>query len=511
MKLVKYKYRKFILIFMGYKIVLTADRTLMSEYNKVEFIGFAACFPKVLPQWLYSMIFCPKIEDDNGRAKFAHCGTRKIESALLENGFSEKEVIVANPTKLNKILTKETKVLGITTNDPLGLGPASSTFSSLIGKESYNSIFFKKLISNPKIRKYNIKVIVGGQGSWQLADNRIMRKYNVDCVVNGEGELIVKDLFEKAINGEQLPPIVEGDVVPVEKIPLIKNPTINGLVEIARGCGRGCEFCSPTMLKFRSRSIEEIMKEVEINVASGTGALLHAEDVLRYGANGFRPNEEKVIELFSQAKKYTDDVGMSHISLASALSSPNLIKKLSEILITKEGQWISVQVGIETGSSRLASEHLRGKAKPFDAENWSEVVKDSFRLLNENYWSPCCTLIMGLPKENERDIEKTNELILELRKYRSLIVPLFFVPIGKLEGSKFFTAKEMKKEHWKLLANCINHNFYWIYDYIEEHFKKKKMQFLKERFLRFFTNYMKKRISPYLKMMEEGINPIINS
>lgn len=493
---------------MDYKIVLTADRTLMSEYNKTEFIGFAACFPKILPKWLYSIIFCPPIKDDNGRVRFAHCGTRKIESALLNNGFSEKELIVANPDKLSKILTKKTKVLGITSNDPLGLGPASSTFSSFLGKESYNAIFFKELVCNPKIRGYGIKVIVGGQGAWQLTDNRIMRKYNVDCVVIGEGELIVKELFEKAINGEELPQIVEGGIVPLEQIPLIKNPTINGLVEIARGCGRGCEFCSPTMSKFRSRRIEEIMKEVKINVESGTGALLHAEDVLRYGANGVQPNENKVIELFSEAKKYTDDVGMSHISLASALSSPNLIKKLSKILITKERKWVSAQTGIETGSSRLAGEHLRGKAKPFDSEKWNEVVKDSFVLLNENNWSPCCTLIIGLPKENEKDIEKTNELILELKEYKSLIVPLFFVPIGKLEGGKFFTAKDMKKEHWQLLATCINHNLYWVHDYMDEYFKEKKISFLKGKFLRFFANYMERRIKPYVKMMEEGINPI---
>lgn len=39
----------------GYKIVLTADRTLMSEYGgRVVFLGFSACVPKgLIPDWLY--------------------------------------------------------------------------------------------------------------------------------------------------------------------------------------------------------------------------------------------------------------------------------------------------------------------------------------------------------------------------------------------------------------------------------------------------------------------------
>ncbi|MEW5937032.1 MAG: hypothetical protein AB1665_04330 [Candidatus Thermoplasmatota archaeon] len=41
------------------RVVLTADRTLISDYSGSEFIGFAATFPKVLPAPIYQWLFCP--------------------------------------------------------------------------------------------------------------------------------------------------------------------------------------------------------------------------------------------------------------------------------------------------------------------------------------------------------------------------------------------------------------------------------------------------------------------
>ena len=44
----------------GYKIVLTADRTLMSDYGGSIFLGFSACVPKgLIPDKVYFSLFCP--------------------------------------------------------------------------------------------------------------------------------------------------------------------------------------------------------------------------------------------------------------------------------------------------------------------------------------------------------------------------------------------------------------------------------------------------------------------
>ena len=491
------------------KIVLTADRTLMSEYNKIIFLGFAACAPKFIPGWLYTKIFCPPVEEEDGRAKFGHCGQRKIEASLLENGFNENDVAVIRPERLNKVVDKETKVLCITTHDPLGLGPASSTFSDLGGREPYTSYYFKKLITNPLIRRNNLSVIVGGSGAWQLTDERIMAKHGIDCVVIGEGEITAVEMIEKALNGEKLPNFVEGEVVPLDQIPLIKKPTLNGIVEICRGCGRGCRFCNPTMMNYRCQPMDKIFHEAKLNVEAGKGVLFHAEDVLRYKSKKFLPNEKAVLEMFRKGKKLTDDVGMSHFAHASVMAKPILIEKIAEILEagSKKYPFVSGQVGIESGSPKIIAKYMKGKTKPFKAEEWPNLIIESHKLMSDNNWVPAETLIIGLPGEESEDVQKTIDLISDISEYKSLIVPLYFVPIGNLQGKGFFRTKHNLPEHWQLLALCIRHNLIWSVRILEES-PPSQMSGWKIWTLKRIINYIGKKAEPYLKQMEEGISPL---
>jgi radical SAM superfamily enzyme YgiQ (UPF0313 family) len=492
------------------KIILTADQTLMSEYNKNIFLGFAACAPKLLPQWLYTRIFCPPIgEEEDHRVTHGHCGQRKMESALLREGFTSDDIMVVNPNKIKKVVDEDTKVLCITTHDPLGLGPASSTFSDLAGTRPFTEYYFNKLISNPVIRNNGLKVIVGGSGAWQLIDERIIARLGIDCVVVGEGEKTGVDIIKKALNGEPIPSFVTGEVIPLEEIPPIQNPTLNGLIEICRGCGRGCRFCNPTMLNFRNIPLGQILQEAKINIAAGNGVILHAEDILRYKADGFVPNEDAVVELFTEIRKLTPRIGMSHFAHASVASKPSLIEKISDIMDagSKQTPFLSGQVGIETGSSRLVEKYMKGKVKPFTPSEWSEVLNRSHQILAEQHWVPAETLIIGLPGETPEDTRKTIGLLDDLSQYRSLIVPLFFVPIGNLNHSGFFRGRHATPEQWKVIGKCIRHNFTWVPSIAREVFESMNMNLLKKMAIYKIINYMEKKITPYTRLMEEGENP----
>jgi len=491
------------------EIVLTAEYSLMSDYRGSEFIGFAACAPKIVPEWLYRMVVCPPVPQKGGIVKYAPGGTRKIEAALLERGF---DVAVAHPDHLDKVIDDGTKVLGITSNDPLGIGPASSTFSGLMGRETYSAVFFRKLLQDPIIKENGLKTIVGGPGAWQLREESVRRELGIDCVVIGEGERTAVKIFEKALNGESLPGVVEGEVVPVEEIPSIKRPTINGIVEIARGCGRGCEFCVPTLRYYRCRPIDKILEEVRVNLDAGLDRiLLHAEDVLRYGAKGIIPDEAKVLELFEKVKETTGwGAYISHFAFASVMAKPALIKGLKELMEVpnKKVPWIAGQVGIETGSPRLIEKHMRAKVAPFKPEQWPEVVVEAHKLLHDNHWVPCSTLIMGLPGETEEDVIKTVELVEDLKDCKSLIVPLFFVPLGVLDKEKPFTVNDMTPEHWKLLAACVKHDLNWIDELAREEFRSLVHRIMLQRVL---IGLIKRGIKPYLKAMEQGLNPLQNA
>ena len=58
------------------------------------------------------------------------------------------------------------------------------------------------------------------------------------------------------------------------------------------------------------------------------------------------------------------------------------------------------------------------------------LVVDAFQILSDNNWVPASTLIVGLPGEEECDVQLTLDLVEELKGFKSIIVPLFFVSQG---------------------------------------------------------------------------------
>jgi len=111
-----------------------------------------------------------------------------------------------------------------------------------------------------------------------------------------------------ALEGKELPKFVElkpKECPSLDEISEIKNPSVNGLVEVGRGCPRGCKFRSVTLRPLRWYPYGKIEKELKINADAGiTDGIIHSEDVLLYGQNGVVPDEEKVLKLNGLAKKY---------------------------------------------------------------------------------------------------------------------------------------------------------------------------------------------------------------
>jgi len=458
---------------MGYKVVLTCDRTLASKYHGNMFFGFSACLPQgVLPDWFYYPVFCPSgPADDEGRLLYANYGMRKVEAALLVNGFAREDVIVAHPDQIDKVISEETKVLSISANDPLGIGPATSTFVELWGGEGRMAVKLRELLNQPVIKKYKPKIFLGGPGAWQLAINPEKRKaLGVDCVVVGEGEITAPRLFREAItNQAPIPEVVEGEVAHEQDIADIVGASICGIIEATRGCARSCAFCVPSLKKVRSRPLTNILSEVEFSVTAGNrGIILHGEDILLYQSDGLKVNHTAVVELFDKVYHVPGVkwVTASHASLSSAMSSPQTVEKISRVLElgTEKHPTKAFQVGVETGSPKLIKRHMKGKVYPFKPEQWPEVVEGAFKLFHNNHIVCCSTIIMGLPGEDQDDVQLTIDLVKTLRPYQSIIVPLFFTPMEttRLEYAKPFLKKDLTTKHYELLTACWDHNLDWF-------------------------------------------------
>lgn len=451
---------------------MTADRTLMSDYHQNEFLGFGTCAPpNVIPDWLYSLLFFPPMKTVNGVPLAAPYGLRKIEAQLLGEGF---KVLTVDPDHIKKYLD-DAKVLGIHVMDPFGLGPASSTFAAILKKEPFLAQYFRRFLEKPEVRrakKRGLKIIVGGSGVWQFKYREaFVKKYGIDCIIEGEAEKVIGKIVRAALNGEELPKYYEVSVEEtpkLEEIPNILSPSVNGLVEIGRGCCRGCNFCSVTLRPLRWYPIEKTLTEIDVNLRSGyrRGACLHAEDVMLYGSKNTVPDEKKLVMLHEAVvKKCEGGIGWSHCSLAAVALKPKLFSQVAEIILQKQSWW-GAEVGIETGSPELAKKVMPAKAHPFKPEEWPEIVRTGMGLMHDNRLIPACTLIVGVPEETENDLIKTIELVEDLKHVKSLIVPLFFVPLGKLKNERWFRETQMTRLHHELLIKCLKHDFRWIDDLI---------------------------------------------
>jgi radical SAM superfamily enzyme YgiQ (UPF0313 family) len=459
----------------GIKVILTASATEMSDFYNSPFIAFVAGFAKgPLPLWLLRKKLYPPVErNDDGRAKYAPYGLRKVEATLLANGFDESEVAVVHPSNLDAFVGPSTKVVGISSMDPTGMGYVSKTYSSIVGGgESMNAIEFRALVKHRSIRAHKPKVIVGGFGAWQLERRKVAESYGVDCVVIGEGEETVMEIFRKAVNGESLPRVMR-----IEKrtenahVPIIKHAAIHGCVEISRGCGRNCQFCTPTMQRKTDVPLEKIMHEVELTTREGSERItLVTEDVFLYGAKNkqFIPNKEAVIKLVKSVAAHprVKAIQPSHMSLAPVVHGPDMIKELAEILI--DYNWyvhgkkriVTSETGVETGSVRLMRKYMAGKMLPFKPEQWKEIVSQAFGILNDNDWYPLATLIVGLPDENEEDVIETLELIDDLKEYQAFYVPLLFVPLENclLMNNRGAEIDSLTKARWEFISRCWEYN-----------------------------------------------------
>jgi radical SAM superfamily enzyme YgiQ (UPF0313 family) len=463
----------------------------MSDFFNNPFMAFVGGFGiGPIPLGYARKALYPRVScSNNGRAKYASYGLRKVEAILLANGFTKSDVAVVHPEDLDAFVGSDTKVVGISSMDPTGMGYVSKTYSSIIGGgEPLNAVEFKKLVNHRSIKKFKPKVIVGGFGSWQLERKHVAEAYGVDCVFIGSMPDEIIDIFKKAVNGEPLPRVIRGAKSAANwdytTMPLIKHAAIHGAVEISKGCGRNCQFCTPTMHRKVDIPLDTVMNEVKTTVREGSDHItLITEDLFLYGAKDkkFVPNKEAVVQLVKSVAEYpgVKSIQVSHMSLAPIVCKPDMVKELAEILI--ERSWyshgkkpiITAETGIETGSARLMRKYMAGKMLPYKPEQWQEIVTSAFGILNDNAWYPLATLIIGLPDEKEEDVLATLELMDALKGYNAFYVPLFFVPLENciLMNNKGAELDSLSKARWDFFIRCWEYNIHiWRGTFLENRF-----------------------------------------
>jgi radical SAM superfamily enzyme YgiQ (UPF0313 family) len=351
------------------------------------------------------------------------------------------------------------------------------------------------------------KVIAGASGTWQYNyDPAKIEEYGLYGIVEGElggigpeidgaagkffdaiiaGEFDMANPFKKsqfkveikefARNGETLHGrfIHYWNEPSISEIPTIVNPSMHGMVEVMRGCGRGCKFCDVTLRPLRYYPVEKVQKEIEVNMKYGgaRNAWIHSDDIFVYGLNprttkNMQPNREALEELFKGIMATgIDHTNPTHGTLAGAIADERLIPNVSKIIRSSPKNHIGIQCGFETGSIRLIGKYADRKLAPYKPQEWHWLVKSAIKTLNENYWVPAFTLIMGLdndetPEDSWETIRLIHEIETEQPDSKFTTTPLTFVPIGLLEKSNFYDiGNTMDPAKLGVMYKTWQHNF----------------------------------------------------
>jgi radical SAM superfamily enzyme YgiQ (UPF0313 family) len=484
------------------KYVLVSDPSLSREYNNFPLLDFLPSAPSgLVPEFLYGFLKGKRTPDSDGRAVLAPYALRKLESALLTRNSSE-EVVVAHEDFATSPIKDDTEIVGVYTMDPLGLGPLTMSFSVLFRDRSkaWVRVEFERLMKrlDRARRGKKAKVVVGGPGVWELTMMpELMDELGIDFAFQGEADDIINEVFEdissdaiydkgyfqgfqsfdesfhklwvnhdrfitRSRASKQFPTL--------EDIPLIQGPTVKGLSEVMRGCGIGCDFCEVTLRPLRCYTPEMVKKEVEVNARSGkTTAWLHSDEIFAYQHGPhFTPNGDALKDLFRavMSVKGITYTLPTHGRISIPAAYPDLVREISSVVRAGPDQWVGMQVGLETGSDRLALIHMPNKTLPLRIGpdgSWQSIVSEGVRAMNRAYWRPAFTVQVGQTDETQDDNWETVAMVNRLsvmevghRPSEFTVTPMQNVPLGLIR-SKAFTAEMLDESQLAVYYSCYRH------------------------------------------------------
>jgi radical SAM superfamily enzyme YgiQ (UPF0313 family) len=440
----------------------------MTQYIGALYTGFLSTLPRhIVQDFLYEKVVCRAVPaNTDGTTDYPILSLRAVEAILCQDGYTQADVKIAHPYHIEHVVEADTQIVGVSAKDPLGIGPATTSWIAMFGGQPQNRIRFAALMQRIRRLKeqYNFKVIFGGPGAWQVQKPKTMDYYGIDYVLMGEGERVIPNLFaELETDSYSGPRVIEGPLVEVDEIPNILGPTNSSLIEVSRGCGRGCKFCVTTVSgRLRSFPKEKILQDAQMYLDRGIKSVtFQSEDVLRYGSTKLECDEDAVLDLYKEVFALgAKHVVLTHASLITFAYQPELITKLTKLLRKHGMPGYGCQPGLETGSGRLIEMHMKNKCYPRDPYEWPDVVREAFDVMERHRWAPCCTLMMGLPGEEKEDVQQTIELIKDLKHHFAFFVPLSFLPVTttSLAGTERCARDTLTVSNWELLEVTWKHN-----------------------------------------------------
>ncbi len=444
----------------GVPVVMTADRTLMADHRTIFGGMVATSQTTTVPRLLMDHLLAPR-----ARLPIAPLGLRRIEAALLSDGFAESEVAVVEAERVEDVVGPDTRIIAVSAGEACGLGMNSTTMTAITGGEIYPRHLVRELmrrIGRLRDNAPDAKVILGGPGAWQLvADDGLRADLGVDHVVSGQAEGNAARIFHQVIEADDLPTVIAGEAVDVVDIPAIRGASAMGVVELSRGCGLGCSYCVMGRERMAHLPEDTILADVRTNLAAGmtsVGAI--SEDILRYGGDGVRPDPERLLALLGRMRQI-DGLGLIQTDHANVISveawSDEQLRDLRALMVGETGaRYPWMNLGVESASGDLLAQSGSAKLGGVSPSEWGEFAAEQLRRLIRAGFMPMASLMMCLPGETEAHVRRTLDWVESLSGEPLMVFPVLHAPI---DGSYAATRADLTSTHWRLVQRCYDFNF----------------------------------------------------
>ena len=452
----------------GFPIVLTADRTLMSRHRLLLDGMFVASQTTAAPRAIVSRLFLPPARHVGGRATVAPLGLRRLEAALLRGDSPADSVALADEAHLDQVVGPQTRLIGLSGGEPAGFGMSSSTMTGVVGGTIYPQAEFVRLLTRVRElraqRCPQARIVFGGPGAWQLsADDGLRRELGIDHVVTGYAESAIASLAKSLLAGDALPAVIESACPRPEGIPPILGESTMGAIEISRGCGLGCDFCTLGGLGMMHLPRETILADAETNLRAGQPNLsLLSEDLLRFGATGTNCEPEAMLALLRELRALPALrlLQADHTNIASMAQYDDAeLQELHHLLGggTQRFPWLNL--GVETASGELLARlGGRPKMKGTSPADWGEFCRQQLDRLIRLGYVPMVSLLVGAPQETQEDLQQTLQWVRDLRGQRVMVFPVIYAPLDAPQHNR----PRLSARHWQLMCESYEFNFRWV-------------------------------------------------